>query len=228
MTSKGQRKQIVSGESKRIALPAIPRHEEVDTLLRQSAQRLEMGFLDFCELAQEAIEGKYHEKFGFVDAEPYFQDRIGCSYRSLRKRLAVLEGLRKLPVGQMEPAKQAVAALGAHKSSILAPVLGRDGQDWQTWVELAHESTEEALQDLVSSELGLRPRGVAKAPGERFLAFVLNAVPPDRQPQVEWVFRKMAALDDATTPLHPVAVLIQLAIFGEQELNARGIYREEA
>lgn len=210
-----------------IIAAALPRHEEVDLLLRQSAQRLEMGFLDFCELAQEAIEGKYHERFGFLDESGYFTERIGVPYRTLRRRLAVLEGLRKLPAGQIEAAKQAVAAIGSHKSSILAPVLGRDGQDWQTWVALAQEATEEALQDLVSSELGLRPRGNAKAPGEKFLAFLLNSVPPERRDQVEWVFRKMASLDDTANPLHPMAVFIQLTIFGEQELAARGIYREE-
>jgi len=211
---------------KAAVLPVVPRHEEVDTLLRQSAQRLEMGFLDFCELAQEAIEGKYHERFGFVDAEPYFQDRIGCSYRSLRKRLAVLEGLRKLPAGQIEPAKLAIAAIGSHKSSILAPILGKDGQDWQTWVALAQEATEEALQDLVSSELGLRPRGLAKAPGERFLAFLVNSVPPERREQVEWVFKKLGAYSDPQNPWNSVAVFIQLVAFGEQELAGHGVYRD--
>lgn len=204
----------------------MPRHEEVDLLLRQSAQRLEMGFLTFCELAQEAIDGKMHERFGFVDEAAYFTERIGVSYRSLRRGLTVLEGLRKLPAGQIEPAKLAIAAIGSHKSSILAPILGKDGQDWQTWVALAQEATEEALQDLVSSELGLRPRGIAKPPGKKFLAFLLNAVPPERREQVAWVFQRMASLDDTANPLHPMAVFIQLTIFGEQELAARGIYRE--
>lgn len=216
----------MSRASRAKPLPAIPRHEEVDTLLRQSAQRLEMGFLDFVELAREAIDEKIHERFGFLDESAYFQERIGVSYRSLRRGLAVLEGLRKLPAGQMELAKQAIAEIGSHKSAILAPVLGKEGQDWQTWVALAKEATEEALQDLVSSELGHKPRGMAKAPGERFLSFLLNSVPPERREQVEWVFRKLGAYSDPQNQWNSVAVFIQLVAFGEQELNGHGIYRD--
>ena len=208
------------------SLPVVPRHEEVDTLLRQSAQRLHLGAMEMMELVQEAIDAKYHEKFGFTDAGPYLESRTGLAYRSICRQLAVLAGLRKLPAGQMAPAKTALATLGSHKASILAPVLGQEGQDWQTWVGLAQEATEEALQDLVSSELGLRPRGVAKAPGEKFLAFLLNSVPPERREQVAWVFQKLGAYSDPQNPWNSVAVFIQLVAFGEQELAGHGVYRD--
>ena len=208
------------------AAPAVPRHEEVDTLLRQHVKRIELGFFEFLELADEAISGKYHEKWGYVDAGPYFEERIGVGYRSLCRRLAVLEGLRALPPAEMPHAKEVLAELGAHRASILAPAFKQEPGDWREWVELAHGSTEDALQEAVSSALGLRPRGKAGAPGERFLGYMLNAVPPDRREQVAWVFQEMAKIGgDPGNKWSPLAVFLQLVNFGETELAGHNVFR---
>ena len=63
------------------------------------------------------------------------------------------------------------------------------------------EATVEAVQDRVSRETGAQPRGPASDPGERFLAFVLNAVPPDAQEEVEEVFRLGMKLADTKNPM---------------------------
>lgn len=207
-------------------LPVVPRHEEVDTLLKSHVKRIELGFFEFLDLADEAIEGKYYEKWGYVDAQPYFEERIGIGYRTLCRRMATLDGLRALPPADLPQAKDVLAELGTHRASILAPALKKEPADWREWVELARGSTEEALQEAVSSALGSRPRGKASAPGEKFLAYLVNAVPPDRREQVEWVFQEMAKIGgDPANKWSAMAVFLQLINFGENELAGHGITR---
>ena len=206
--------------------PALLPHEALDTRLRQAAKRLHLGAFDLLEIIREAIDTKLHEHFGFADAEPYLMDRTGLTARTIYRQLAILDGLRALPPGDLEEAKGVLAELGSHRAAILAPALKKEPADWRDWAALARQGTEEALQDAVSSALGLRARGKAGEPGEALLRAILARTPPERHAQIEWVFQKMATLGDPSNKWSSVAVFLQLVVFGEQELAAQGIYRE--
>lgn len=201
-----------------------PRHEVVDLMLRQHAQRLALQYLDFCELAEECISGKFYERFGFVDAEPYFQERIGVSYRTLRRRMAILEALHRLPPDTQPRARLALAEIGVSKASILAPVLGRPDEDWEKWVEFAKAATEDAVQAAVSDLTEAKRRGSAPADDwSRFYKFVLAQVPPERRSQVEQVFRGIMALADSDNEMGAFLVLIDL---GQAELVHTGHWKD--
>ena len=210
--------------AQRAKVPAVPRHEEVDTLLRQHAQRIETGYMDFMELAREAIDGKYYERFKdargqvYLDAEPYFQDRIGISYRSVRRRLQTLEGVLRLPAEEQQDAKRALAALGSHKAAEVARIMGRDqGSPWRDVAEMATQMTEDALREEVSARLEAKPRGLPGAPGERFLRMILAQVPPDVREHTEAVFKGVMRRFELTNAMAAFLVLVDL---GGQELAA--------
>ena len=207
-----------------LASPAA--HERRDTALRQWSQRLAAGCVDFAEVAADSIAAKDYERFGYPDADAYFESRIGVRYRTVLRYISILDGLRALPAGDIDEARGVLAQLGTHRAAVLAPALAKEPADWREWVALARQGTEEALQEAVSSVLGLKPRGKAGAPGERLLAYLLTQVPPERAAQVLWVFREMGKLGDAQNPMNPVAVLLQLVDLGEQDLGAAGIVRE--
>lgn len=165
----------------------------VDAELRQRATRLEHDFLTFCELAQEAMDGAYHTRFGFADFPAYCTDRLGFEYRTLRKRLAAVEALRALPAGEQNRARSTLAAVGATKASILAPALRRDPAGWADWCQKAAQEPAEALQARVSRALGLRPRGpvamVSTQKGEGWYRAVLAGLPDDLQEQTQRAFK---------------------------------------
>lgn len=209
-----------------INLPALLRHEEVDLLIRQASKRLHLGAFDLMELIREAIDGKFYERFNFADAAPYIESRTGLAYRSVMRQLQILDGLRALPPGDLEEAKSVLAELGSHRAAILAPALEKEPTEWREWAALARQGSEEALQEAVSSCLGLKARGKAGAPGERFLAYLLTQVPPERAAQVSWVFREMGKLGDPQSPMNAVGVFLTLVDLGDQDLAAAGIYRE--
>ena len=207
-------------------LPALPRHEEVDLLIKSHAKRLHLGAFEMLELIREAIDCKFFERFNFADAAPYIESRTGLAYRSVMRQLQILDGLRALPPGDLEEAKGVLAELGSHRAAIVAPALEKEPADWREWAALARQGTEEALQEAVSSALGLRPRGKAGVPGEKFLEMIMNRIPPDRHAQTRWVFTEMGKLGDPQNPMNSVAVFLQLVNFGETDLAAAGIYRE--
>jgi hypothetical protein len=179
----------------------------VDAELKRHATRIERDFLTVCELVQEVITEGYYARYGFVDAERYLEDRLGLSYRSVRKRVAALEAIRSLPATERESARQAIAEVGATKASILAPALKQDADGWRDWVKHAATETVEDLQSRVTTALGLKARGPApEAPGAKFLAYVLNQVGDAREEVMEAfeLGMRLARSD------HAVAVFIAL------------------
>lgn len=200
-------------------VPTPPRHEIVDLALRQHVQRIETGFLEFLELAREAIDGAYYIKFGFQDPERYFQDRLGASYRSVRRRLSILDGLDRLVVGERERAKVALASLGGHKAAEVARLLGRrDG--WAELAARAQDMTEEAVRDEVSARLGSKPRGLPSEPGEKFLRALLNRLPID---VIEWTESVFTVGMKAADTHNPVVVFILMVECFAADLSAQGI-----
>jgi hypothetical protein len=159
------------------------RADQVDAELRYRATRLESDFLTIVELCQEVIERGYYARFQYRDAESYLEQRIGLSYRSVRRRLGTIEAIQKLPANERKPARAALVEIGSHKASIVAPALRNDPSGWREWVGKAKAVPEAALQQSVSLALGHRPRGtvVARAaqPGETWYARVLAPPLPD-------------------------------------------------
>lgn len=199
--------------------PALAPWERLDLELRQAAQRISRDFLAFSDLALRAIRERTHEHFGFSDASLYLTERIGVSYRTVRRWLSVAEAIEALPAEQHQSAREALAQLGAHKAAALAPVFGRDGLDWRQYAEFALGATVEAVQGRVSADLGLKPRGPLSAPGERFLGWLLNQMPPEVQDYVREVFE---ALMDVGEHRNPVAAMITMIDLAARDLAAQG------
>ena len=171
-------------------VPALQPWIEGDLKLRQLAKRIEGDYLDFCALAQTAMAENWHQKFGYVDASDYFDERVCLSYRTVRRRLAVLEAIQRLPEAEQAEAKTAMTELGSKKAGALAPLLGKPDMDWKVAATFAKGVNEAAVQSMVSEKLGHQHRGLAAGqhPGERFLAYLLNVVPPDEHDRVEKAF----------------------------------------
>jgi hypothetical protein len=161
-----------------------------DLKLRQLAQRIESDYFAFCAVAQIAMAENWHQKFGFVDASAYFDERVGLSYRTVRRRLTILEAIQRLPEGEQEEAKVTMTALGSKKAAVLAPMLGKPDLDWKAAATFAQGVNEAAVQSMVSEKLGHPHRGLpaSQHPGDRFLAYLLNIVPPDEHDRVESAF----------------------------------------
>jgi hypothetical protein len=193
---------------------------EGDLKLRQLAAKIESDYMAFVEVAKQAINESWYLKFGYPDASDYFETRIGLSYRTLRRRLTILEAIERLPAGDQEKAKRAMVEIGPHKAAAIAPMLGRD-EGWEKMVEFAKQATDQAVQSAVSERLGHPRRGPGPAqPGDRFLDYCLNIVPPDTREQVEEVFMAFMKLIDSH---NAVAVFLYLVKIGEAELAAHGI-----
>jgi hypothetical protein len=206
-------------------VPALEPWVEGDLKLRQLAQRIETDYLEFCGVAQTAMNENWHQKFGFVDASDYFDQRIGLSYRTVRRRLAILEAIQRLPEAEQEGARLTLSELGAHKASAIAPMLGKPDLDWKAAAEFAKTAPETAVQSMVSEKLGHAHRGLAASqhPGSRFYDYVLNTVPPDERQRTEFVFQQLMKMAGSHNAM---AVFLVLVGLGEQELAAHGITRE--
>ena len=200
-------------------VPALHRHEVVDLALREGARRIEASYMEWIEHAREAIDGQYYVKYGFTDPGPYFTERVRVSYRTVRRRLSILEGLRRLPESEQRDARAALAEVGAHKAGEIARILGRDGASpWRDLVDLAQSMSEDALREEISVRLGTRPRGLpADHPGDRFLRFLLNNVPPEVKDHVE---QTMAAIMRRFEFANAVSAFLILVDLGAQEAAA--------
>ena len=215
----------LEGIMKRDPVPPLEPWIEGDLKLRQLAQRIETDYLEFCAVAQTAMAENWHQKFGFVDAGDYFDQRVGLSYRTVRRRLTILEAIQRLPEGEQEAAKVTMTELGSKKAAVLAPMLGKPDLDWKAAATFAKGVNEAAVQSLVSEKLGHPHRGLPAGvhPGQRFYEYLLNTVPPDEQERTKWVFDQLMKMAGSHNPM---AVFLVLVGLGEQELGAHGISRE--
>ena len=206
-------------------VPALEPWIAGDLKLKQLAHRIEEDYFTFCALAQTAMTENWHQKFGFVDVSAYFEERVGLSYRTLRRRLAVLEAIQRLPEGEQAEAKTAMTELGSKKAGALAPLLGKPDLDWKAAATFAKGVNEAAVQSMVSEKLGHQHRGLTASqhPGERFYGYLLNVTPPDERERVEWVFQQLFKMAETRNAM---AVFLVLVGLGEQELAANGITRE--
>ena len=187
-------KRLQSARAGRIAkppaaLPEIPRHEELHLAMQQCARTISQRFLDFCGFAAEFTREGYWARYACETPEDYYTRYTGISYRTVRAWCAVLEGLGRLPVKDQPAARETLVGLGSHKARVLAPILGREGEDWHAWADRAATVTEERLQEEVSAACGHRPRGAPDQPGERWYRALLAPLPPELQEDTQRAFR---------------------------------------
>ena len=218
-----------AGATSDSTLPEVPPIEPWiagDLKMRQLAQRIETEYLEFCALAQTAMAENWHLKFGFVDASDYFEQRVGLSYRTLRRRLTILESIQRLPEAEQTEAKKILTEIGPKKAAAIAPMLGKPDLDWRAAADFAKGVNESAVQSMVSEKLGHPHRGLpaSQHPGARFYAYILNLVPPDERERTQFVFDELLKMAGSHNPM---AVFLVLVGLGEQELAAHGITREE-
>jgi hypothetical protein len=206
-------------------VPALEPWEEGTLKLQQLVARIESDFLDFLDVAQRAMKEQWHLKYGYVDAADYFENVVHMSYRTVRRRLAVLEAIQRLPEAEQAEAKAAMTALGSKKAGALAPLLGKPDLDWKAAATFAKGVNEAAVQSMVSEKLGHQHRGLTASqhPGERFLAYLLNVVPPDERERTEFVFQQLMKMAESRNAM---AIFLVLVGLGEQELAAHGIVQE--
>ena len=185
------------------------RHLVVDRLLRELVTRMTQMQFEFTALAQETLTDRLYVRHHYQDPDEYFEQRIGFSWRSLRRRLAIEEAFHRLEGAERADCRTALSGLGVHRAAILAPAIGKPKQDWREWVKIAQKLDEDALQTRVSEALGAKTRGkpakkgqssgsdgnvahdgAADLPpiGKRWLDYTLSVLPEDARPEVEDVF----------------------------------------
>lgn len=206
--------------------------EALDLKLQEAAQKTTSSFMDFADLAAQAIQEKVFESFGYISEESYFEERIGVGYRTLRRWLQARAGIQALPVEDRVEAKELLSKLGVHKAAALAPVLKMSTKpdstispiDWREQVKFAGQATTSAVQARATDITGAKPRGMADTPGAGFLRFVLSRVPPSRADFVERVFDKLMRYADIK---HPVAAFLVMVDITNRDLAAAGKGVEE-
>ena len=205
----GQNDPITTDPAFRDPVMALPDHERIDLALQQAAVRIAQRFMEFVELAAQAIDQKVHERFGYLSPDQYFQERVKIAPRTVYRWLRIRQAILALPPEEQPEAKEAMASLGSHKASVLVPVLEREGEAWREWVQRAETMTEEALQWQVSEKLGSRPRGpAATEPGYTFLRRVLSMMPPEAEPHVEAVFTALMRHAEIKNPVAAFLIMV--------------------
>ena len=166
----------------------VERHVHVDLALRQAAAGIMRRWLEFCDWAAECLQEKYYERFGFVDPLPYFEERVGIRYRTLRRFLSVHEAIKRLPPAEQKEARDTFAEIGAHKASIIAAAVGDDRADWRMLADFARKASESALQERVSAETGRARTPSGDEPGAKLYKLLLNNCPPEAKDLLEQTF----------------------------------------
>ncbi len=173
------------------------RHWVVDAALQALAGKMTQLMFEFMDLAGEVIKDKLYVRLHYQDPDEYFEQRIGFSWRSLRRRLAVQEAVARVDEGERADLRKALIGLGIHRAAILAPLLGKAGHDWREWVKRAKRLDEDALQEQVTKAVGARARGRAahdrdgarvRATDEKWLDDTLALLPEDARAEVTDVF----------------------------------------
>jgi hypothetical protein len=199
-----------------------PHWLDIDARLLLFARGVLEAFLEFVKAASQAYKEKVWEHFGYSDPESYFTERIGIKPRTFARFVRIQDMLERLPEDDRAAATEKVATIGSHKAAIIAAAVERDPACFDAMVKDAEQMTEEALQERVNRTLGLRARGGPTdggEPGERFLRFILNAVPADQRDFVEKVFVGIQREAEVRNPMRAFLLLVQL---GAQDLAAQG------
>ena len=200
----------------------VPIWQQIDEALQNEAKTIFERFLEFARLVDQAYEHKVWERFGYRDPEPYFEARIGIMSRTFRRYRRIQRLIAALPPDKRDSAMEKLAALGSHKAELVAAACETESERFDDWVAEANARTLEALKEKVDRACGLPARGGATdgdKPGERFMRFILNAMPADRRDFVEKVF---LGIQREAEVRHPIASFLVLVDLGAQDLAAQG------
>jgi hypothetical protein len=200
----------------------VPIWRQIDEALQTEARTIFERFLEFAKLVDQAYEHKVWEHFGYQDPEPYFVTRIGIMPRTYRRYLRIQRLVATLPPDARDSAMEKLAAIGSHKAELVAAACEKEPTRFNDWVAEAESRTLEALKEKVNQTLGLPARGGATdggEPGERFMRFILNAVPAERRDFVEKVFLGIQREAEVRNPMAAFFILVEL---GAQDLAAQG------
>lgn len=189
------------------------RWTELDDMLCVLSRSLESSMYVFLERLAEAEDGAIWGRSSipggpYRDFADYCETRLGLSYRTVARRLAVLRSLWALPAAERAPATTALAQIGWAKASVLAPVLRELPATWREALAGAEEVGVEVLQERVSKALGLHPRG-ATAPGWRWYRALLSGLPEETRGEVEAVFAVGFRLAETENPIQVFLSMIR-------------------
>lgn len=213
--------------------PDGARAQEIHDRLLERVQAVEQSFMAMAAEVALAYEHRIWEYMGYADPEAYFEAAIKLRFRTVLALKAIHEGVQRLPEAERPEAIRALAAVGRHRASVLAPVLGNDQVegDWRHWVQIAQEKkTESALQAAVSQATGAQPRGRAAQPvdlSQKAFDTVVGVLPEKYRTRARATLMAYCAyLGDAAggPPVTTQAALIAMLAQCEVELGAVGIF----
>jgi hypothetical protein len=173
----------VRSEAKIPVQPVAPGPvEERVKRLRSLRERLTDHYLELAVALHEEHTAQLWTKAAapggghYASEEDFWEGAVGVRRRTAYQLIAVGEVLAK--VGEREEASRTLSGVGLYKLDVLIPVLRREPTmpTLHEWAELAKTHSREALRERVGKALG-RPAKAADEPGERFRAYVINAMP---------------------------------------------------
>ncbi len=150
--------------------------------LRSLRERLTDHYLELAVALHEEHDAQLWTKAPALGAgryeseEAFWEEAVGVKRRTAYQLIAVGEVLAT--VGEREEASRTLSGVGLHKLDVLVLILKKEPTmpTLLKWAELAKTHSREALRDEVGKALG-RPAKAADEPGERFRAYVINAMP---------------------------------------------------
>ncbi len=178
----------------------MARHVALDHELQARSKRIGQDFWVVLRICDELVSFKYYERLGFEDAASYFQKKVPhLTWPTVRRYLGILEGVRRLPQRDREPAMRALQGVGVGKASAIAPILGQSGEGWEKWTKAAKALGEEDLRATVKAAMGAPGKavgGTATTPAEqrgdakwfRYTVHQIESFAPDAAKEVEEVF----------------------------------------
>ena len=164
------------------------RAQTVDGEQRTLVRTLSRDFVRFLLLVQEVQRDALYRDLGYSDIAVYYDLHVGYAWRSIRRRLVILEALDRLTDPDERATVQAqMETIGVHKAAVLAPMIGEAGAPWQRWLQKAGDVDEGALQMAVSQWRGAKPRGAVEGASEkpaapassRWLTYTVNQIADD-------------------------------------------------
>jgi len=141
----------------------------------------------------------------YESEEAFWEEAVGVKRRTAYQLIAVGEVLAT--VGEREEASRTLSGVGLHKLDVLVPILKKESTmpTLRKWADLAKTHSREALREAVGKALG-RPARAVEGPGERFRAYVINAMPDNDTKELAEDFFAVGAR--YTTSKNPVGILI--------------------
>lgn len=203
------------------AAPDLQPWERVHVALLQACRDVQERLLAVMDLCAEAHELKAWEPHGFLGPAEYFDQAVGLRYRTVLRLLTIRKALGRLPEGERDQARAAIAEIGTHKAGALAPLFGADGEDWRAWVEEARALPEAKLQDRVNEATGRKRDRAGDPPDAKLLDDIVRRMPPEEQQRVRIVLMLWTAHATATRNL--IGGMLKLVDLAQRELGAMGV-----